>query len=161
MNCNRIKGLISSYIDGELNQALQKEIKQHLNTCDQCRQLEAELRRMVIEPLKKSEKLKIPHEAWDQVRAYIEKRRAKRRLPDLSSIFIFPLPIRRPAFALAAFAVILIIGILLTRLPFIRQIPVNTYLEEQAEYLIYLSGEAEEFYTDEIDFGTAIERYFL
>ena len=50
MNCEKIKNLLMEYIDGELDRALEKEIKGHLAACDKCRQAEEALMNAVIEP---------------------------------------------------------------------------------------------------------------
>jgi mycothiol system anti-sigma-R factor len=37
MDCNEIRQLLDAYLDGELEEALQPEVKKHLNSCPDCR----------------------------------------------------------------------------------------------------------------------------
>jgi anti-sigma factor RsiW len=48
MKCDRCQPELSAYIDGELPSYRQEEIVAHLQSCPACRQLEAELRRVVV-----------------------------------------------------------------------------------------------------------------
>lgn len=164
MNCNKIKDLISSYIDGELSETLQKEVEQHLNTCNQCKQLEETLRRIVIEPFKKAEKTKAPEAVWHQIKTAIEEKPTKSFFPDvidrLSSSFFA----RKPVLAVVTIMVLIFIGVaLIKQVPFNSQEAVNTHLKEQMQFLSYLESDERISYSDmdNVELGTAIEKYLL
>jgi len=164
MNCKEIKDLISIYIDGELNEALQKEVKQHLNTCDQCKQLEEALREIVIKPFKKAEKIKAPEAVWHQVKTTIEEKPTKCFLHDVIDKLLSSFFIRKPAFAVVTIMVLIFMGAALIKwVPFDSQEAVNTYLEEQIQFLSYLESDERIDYSDmdDVELGTTIEEYLL
>ena len=122
MNCERIKDLIKTdYIDNEINQALKKEVKRHLDACADCRQFEKTLRQAVIEPFKKEEKVQPPEFLWSRIKERIEREQEEQKgegffvglKNKLEAIFSIP----KPAFALATIMVIILMVAVFRRLP--------------------------------------------
>lgn len=164
MNCNKIKDLISSYIDGELNEKLQKEVEQHLNTCNQCKQLEETLRRIVIEPFKKAEKTEVPEAVWHHIKTAIEEKPTKSFLPDVIDRLSSPFFNRKPVLVVVTIMVLIFIGVALIKgVPFNSQKAVNTHLKEQMQFLSYLESDEGIGYSDmdNVELGTTIEEYLL
>lgn len=164
MNCKEIKDLISSYIDGDLNEELQKEVKHHLTTCNQCKQLEVSLSRLVIKPLKKAEKIKAPEAVWYQIKTVIEEKPKKGFLPYVIDSLFSSFLARKPVFAVVTIMVLILIGVaLIERVPFNGKEAVNTYLEEQIQFISYLEGDERISYSDidDVELGTTIEKYLL
>jgi len=48
MDCNQVEELISSYIEHELPDKLQREISQHLKNCQQCRKLKEKVEELIF-----------------------------------------------------------------------------------------------------------------
>lgn len=63
MNHQKIKELISSYNDGELNQEQKKKVEKHLEDCPECRK-ELEEMRKFEEVMSQMELKKPPGEVW-------------------------------------------------------------------------------------------------
>ena len=160
MDCKETKGLIISYIDGELNAKLREEIRLHLNSCSRCGRLEERLRQDAVEPFRGAARVKAPEELWQRIKAVIETQPEKRPLADLAGLLFLPLRRRKPAFALATLMAVLIITVVFTRMSIN---PVDDYLAQQIQFISQLSGngEASEFGIDDIKLGTSIEKYFL
>lgn len=164
MNCKRIKELLmTDYIDGEMSAELQKQLKQHLNSCDKCRQFEETLQKTVVEPFKKAQEFKPPEAVWDRIRTAITAQetqtepfleRLRNRLFD---VFYVP----KPVFAAVAVMTVILItaAVIFIKLPFDNQKMASAYLHEQIQFLSYLDLDYAN--TDDIDLGTSIEEYFL
>ncbi len=164
MICEEIRNLIGDYIDGELDGDRLREVKEHLGACAACKKFEETLRRAAIAPFKTAERLKAPDEIWFNVRSAIEARQTRRLHPSLLlNKLVAPFLIRRKsALALAAVAVVLLLAVFVLRGPFTTQNIVNSYLEEQAKFLSYLTAEdGSSSYFNDIDLGTTIEKYLL
>jgi len=154
MGCKRIRDLLSEYIDGELDSRLSAEIKQHLLSCDGCRQIHEAILESSVNPLMGSEKLKAPKHLWGQIRDSIEETEIKRAL--------LPLFAHKPAFSLVTAAVIILIAIVAIKLPGKEANTVASYMEDQLEFFKYLAdenGAGQD--ADMIDIGTDIEKYLL
>ena len=77
MNHQKIKELISSYTDGELNQELKKKIEKHLESCPECRK-ELEEMRKFEEVMSQMELKKPPGEVWKRYWASVYNRLERR-----------------------------------------------------------------------------------
>ena len=68
MRCRKIQELLKTdYLDGEVSQKQEQEIKEHLARCPKCRQLEEELqsqRRL----FQKAKQQKVPERVWHNIR---------------------------------------------------------------------------------------------
>ncbi len=164
MNCKRIKELLmTDYIDGEMSAESQKQLKQHLNSCDKCRQFEETLQKTVVEPFKKAQEFKPPEAVWDRIRTAITAQETQtesflERLRNrLFRVFYIP----RPVFAAAAIMTVILItaAVIFTKLVFDNQKIASAYLHEQIQFLSYLDAGYSN--GNGIDLGTCIEEYFL
>ena len=164
MNCEKVRDLITAYIDGELNEALQKEVELHISMCKSCKQFEETLRRVVVAPLRRGKRAEVPEYIWHKVRDSIEKkRRVKLNVPELIKEFPEFFRFRMPKPALVTVTAVLLLAVTFAGLHFRTQHQINTYIEEQVDFFYYLASEGEVDYLniDEIDLGTAIENYLL
>jgi len=152
MNCKKVKELLmTDYVDGELRSDIQQKIKQHLASCSDCRRLEESLQKKAIEPFRNAQKVQAPDIVWEGIKEAIA-------TPQEAPVFI----IRRPAFALAAVAMLIFLTTIFVRPFFISPGPVTEYIEEQAEFFAYLDNAASGIVNGEDEgLGTAIEEYFL
>jgi len=73
MNHQKIKELISSYHDGELNQEQKKSVEEHLEDCPECRK-ELEEMRKFEEVMSQMELKKPPGEVWKRYWASVYNR---------------------------------------------------------------------------------------
>ena len=154
MKCVRVKDLLAEYVDGELDRPLQEDVRQHLDACAKCRQAQEVLISAVIEPLEKAGKAKVPDEIWGRVRNRIEEQEEAR------PVFFRQ---RRPAAAIAAALAVILIAVIFTRPPSDGTDAIDAYMEEQLEFLSYLTDDTEAGYTgiETGDLGTTIEEYLL
>ena len=77
MNHQKIKELISSYNDGELNQEQKKKVEKHLEDCPECRK-ELEEMRKFEEVMSQMELKKPPEEVWKRYWASVYNRLERR-----------------------------------------------------------------------------------
>ena len=167
MKCEQIKELIiTNYIDGEISTSIQNEIKTHLITCSDCRQFEQAIRLSAIEPLKNAKREKVPEEVWHKIKKVIEKKDEKVTLKDIVYNLRTFIRARRPALALATVTTVILIVLIIQKMPFEKPSALNTYLEEQVEFLANLNGangNGENGSSDIVysGLGTDIEKYFL
>ena len=77
MNHQKIKELISSYNDGELNQEQKKKVEKHLEDCPECRK-ELEEMRKFEEVMSQMELKKPPGEVWKRYWASVYNRLERR-----------------------------------------------------------------------------------
>ena len=165
MDCNKIKELIGDYIDGEISTAQQDEISSHLKICPSCKRIEQSLRRAVIEPLRKAKKVEAPDRIWYQIKDTLEEKESRGYLPYLITEWINRLKIRKPALVPAS---VMVIAVLLFTVIFFRKAPtteyiLNTYIEEQMQFIWQLAENGEESYfdIDDVNLDTSIENYLL
>ena len=163
MKCEEIKNFIIAYIDGEISEALGNDIAKHLKVCSSCREKEQSLRCTVIEPLNKAEKVEAPERIWYQVRNTIINKKEKRLLARTAMEWLGYLRIRKPGLVPLAVTIILFITVFLFRNTIITQKALESYIEEQTQFLSQLAENGEESYLgiEDINLGTSIEKYFL
>ena len=158
MSCEKIKDLIlSDYSDGRISEKLEKQITEHLNSCENCREFAQAVKKTAIEPFRKAEKIKAPDYLLSRIKDKItsqEQRPALGGLLDNLRIVFQP----RPAFTLATVAAVVILVLVITTSDLYNGNGVNEYLSEHMDSL-YPSDEEAGYL--EIDFGTDIEKYFL
>jgi predicted anti-sigma-YlaC factor YlaD len=172
MNCEEVRELLlTDYIDGQIREDLHMRIHQHLNTCSKCRAFQQDLIQRVVEPFKKAEKPKVPTELWYSVKKAITGQRQRKGLlvDFLVNLQIF-VQARKPAFAFVSVVAVVLLVVALTQLSFNKQDVVNTYLEEQIDFLVYLSASSDvddlgidylNLGISYIDLGTSIEKYLM
>jgi len=109
MKCEKIQGLLKTdFLDGELDKKLKSYIQNHIDSCDSCKTLWANLYQKTVAPFKNLKEIKPPESVWSR----IEKETLagakepfslldwlKDKLPPL---FYFP----KPAYAFAAMVLI-------------------------------------------------------
>lgn len=165
MNCKKIKELImTDYVDGEANSSLQRDIKEHLASCKDCRQFERTLQRTAIEPFKNAQKIQPPDIVWDRIKEAVGIKGPRREgiLVDLKERMAAIFVVRRPAVSLAAAMILILLATIFTRPFFISPDPMADYVEDQVVFLSYLDTDTAGFFNGEgMDLGTAIEEYFL
>ena len=163
MDCEKAKRLLMEYIDGELEGALRDELEGHLRSCHGCNEAKEMLLASSVAPFRNAQRLKAPEHLWRAIREAIEGRTPRRSVLDGAlERFLAPLRARRPALALATAVAILLAAI--TFLPSLTERPATlaTYMEEQAEFFIYLADEnGGSSVADLTTIGTDIEEYLL
>ena len=165
MDCKRIRDLlITDYGDGEANEKVAQEVRQHLSACDSCRHFERQLQRAAVEPLRGIGEMQPPEALWHRISGAIAAERQARsffaRFAEAMRTFGI---IRRPAFAVATALVVILVAVTFARLPLRSQNTTAAYLQEQAAFLSSLdTGNADGFIgADDVTFGTVLEKYFL
>ena len=157
---------MTDYVDGEANSILQREIKEHLASCKDCRQFEKALQRKAVEPFKNAQKIQPPDIVWDTIKKAIDRKAPQRQdiLADLKERLAAIFTVTRPAFSLAAVAILILLAIIFAR-PFFNSYsygPVADYVEDHVGFFAYLDTDTAGFFNGEdMDLGTAIEEYFL
>ena len=163
MNCKKIRDFImTDYADSELNKSLDKQIRQHLDTCASCRQFENSLKQSAINPLRKRVEVKPPDYLWYRIKDKIESRKLKSifisTFENICSVFSF----RKPVLAVTTIVLVFLITVLYIQLPVNNGSDVSGYLGEQVEFLAYLDyDQVEGLNGNGLDFGTTIEEYFM
>ncbi|MBN2121186.1 MAG: zf-HC2 domain-containing protein [Candidatus Omnitrophica bacterium] len=163
MYCKKIHALINSYIDGELPGKLKEEIRLHLESCPGCKQLEQDLRALVIKPLKESSLKEPPADLWFKIKAAIEKPGPLTSFVDqiIAGINIV-FPLRKPVLAFAATVLITVIAIVLAiGIPYNSRETTAMDLAEQAEFIYSLDDAASVYSGNGFGLGTAIEEFLL
>jgi anti-sigma factor RsiW len=166
MECKRIQELIiTDYADGELDQARTAEVERHLAVCARCREFREAAERTVVGPLKAMRPLTPPERVWEKIREEITRTPTPRAVPAfaiLKSKLRGAFVIRRPALAVAAMAIALIITIVSTRLPLNGTEAISLYLEDQMQFLSSLDASDTRIAdANGFDLDTGIEEYLL
>ncbi len=160
MRCSKIRELVlTDYTDGELNERTRVEVEAHMRTCENCRRFEARLKSRVSDPLRKAQRLEPPEYLWSRIKGAIEERAKENPLTALKERLESVLVVRRPALALASLAVILIAAVFFTG-TFIERSRLNSYIEEQVDFLETLNNGNGNGYTYD-DIGIPMEDLFL
>ncbi len=155
---------MTDYIDGEISKELKEEVEKHLNICDNCRQLQQDLQGISGDLFKKIKQIKVSALVWTRIKNFVgkERKQSKGIFVGLINYLRPDFFIRKPVFSMAVFLTIVFLGIIFTRLPVSNQKIANSYLKEQVDFFVYLDADGTEFSdTENIDFGTSIEEYFL
>ncbi|MGB2629863.1 MAG: zf-HC2 domain-containing protein [Candidatus Omnitrophota bacterium] len=163
MKCDKVKKMLYDYIDGELDQKDRREVEGHLGACAKCRKFEENLRKLAVEPFEKAEKAVPPERIWSSIKEAIAQEAERKSFLETTKegfVAVFTRP--RLAFATAGVATLVACLLILVNIYLKREDPVNSFLAEQAEFLVAL-GENGENGTGigDMDFGTDIEKYLL
>lgn len=163
MNCKQIQELIlTDYVDGQLTKELASQIETHIASCGNCKQFLQNVASITVEPLKNIETLQPPEEIWSYVKTHtLQNKKDGMHLKIFNGLLdIFHMPqMPKVAFAAALAGVILVVSVFFFQTPPASQNGISEYLEEQAEYLIYLSDGDSQDDLDvyDTDFNTVIE----
>jgi anti-sigma factor RsiW len=163
MKCNKIKILIHDYVDGELDDNRRKTVEEHLKSCTECKKFEETVRGAAVAPFEKSVRVEPSPEVWNSIKGAIaEESERKGFLQTIKESFEAFFGERKVAFAALSTVVIIVCFLILANIYMKREDPVNTFLNDQMNFLVALemNGESENGFTD-IDFGTDIEKYLL
>ena len=151
------------YVDGELDEAAQGRVKSHLNTCQQCKRLEEELRHLAIEPLNNAKKAEAPEKIWHNIRNSIEGQRVT-SLSDLIGGWLVSLRARTPVIAFATAAAVILMAVSIMRFSYIGKSEMGTYLKEGSDFMSSLAVNNDEEASSDIEtanLNTTIEKYLL
>ena len=76
MKCEKAMGLISEYIDGNLDHRHVDSLKQHLDRCVECRSVQADFQK-IVEEAQDLETLDPPESGWAEIQRELENSRQK------------------------------------------------------------------------------------
>ena len=151
---------MTDYVDGELSEKMRIKILNHLTACNRCKQLEKTLQEEAVRPFKAAEKQHPPAFLWEKIKDRITEDR--QTLPERIDVILarrLSNLLKTPKFAFATSAIVIMILVLILAVRFL--LPGNgnldTYVAEQAEFMMGLDS-------DEADFNgldTSIEEYLL
>ena len=128
MNCKKARELIlSDYTDGECGAKAAHEVRKHLEGCENCRALEKAVKTSVIY-LGAAEKAEPPAFLWEKIKSNILNE--KMRVPER-----FFIRLLKPAFALPAAALALLVLVLMKNIPHDLNGKIGSYLAEQGEFM--------------------------
>lgn len=155
MTCERVQELLlTDYIDGQLSAEVLREVEEHLDACERCRNFRDDVRRRITAPLKSFEKQSPPEGVWLNIKSAIfEEEQLKEHrfdwLRERLSTLIKPVPV----FAIATATAVVLVALFVAA-------PWNARYQapERASMLSATGGAG---LGENSNFGTAIERYFL
>jgi len=141
MNCKNAQDLIlGEYIDGNIGSELQKELKNHIAACAECRELEAAIIQNAVRPFRQAEKAKAPQAIWEGIKDRIQKEYAPKSPVDvffgLREALGYLFYVRKPAFAIATAAAIVIAVMVFLKSP----TQADVYLNDQAAFMAGLGN---------------------
>ena len=141
MNCKKIqKFILTDYTDGELDKALKEKIALHIDSCASCRQLETELKKQVIDPLRKTENVEAPEALWDRIKEFIEVPEREKVGLNIQEFLDGLFAARKPVLAVISLLVVLLVGAIFTRSYLTEQNAMNVYKQDQLEFLESLTN---------------------
>lgn len=160
MRCKKIQHfLMTDYLDGEISQALSRDIEQHLKGCNRCRVFLKELK-SVQAPFKNVESIAPPTYVWQRIREKIIAEPILQAPPIVDRLgHWLKLPLlHKPQLAVATLALILVFIFIFSHLPFQSYEPTEAFTDEEKSVMFVFNGNGATF----IDyFGTELEEYFL
>jgi anti-sigma factor RsiW len=162
MKCKKIKGLLAGgYIDGELSEETERMVRGHLESCARCREYLRALRVGAVAPFSDALRVPVPDGTWPNIeKAVRETARETEESLRVRSGDGFA-RYRRPVWA-AAMAVIIMVTALWTYERWRSTQRVNSYIEEQVEFLSSLrQSDNGDVSTDDDSFESVVERYLL
>jgi len=162
--CKKIQELIiTDYLDDELDMINRQQIEQHLRNCPACQKVLWGALAAAKQPFENQQYLEPPESVWTAIREQIapEKKYEEPALANIKYTLRNVLFTRRAALAMIAaiFTIIIAIGIL--KHPAEKNGSLEAYFEEQLASYIYLQNANADFSGGPVDFGTALEKYFL
>jgi len=146
MKCERIQELLlTDHMDGELSDALRRQVNEHVRSCAACGEFARAAARISASPLKAAGKEEPPSYIWHRVKERIASHEGSRAgiMQDIAEFIrrvLAPLMrIPRPAIVFAAAAMV-IIAIFVAR-PILRDRAADAYLNEQMSFMAGLGTE--------------------
>lgn len=145
MNCKKARELfLTDFTDMQLKITTRKRLQEHLDNCPGCRVFYGSFRNKAVEPFKKTERMAPPDYIWERIKEEIqteEKTHRESVLDYLKSVLkpVFNIP--KSVFATMA-AAVFAIAVTTTAASFNARIQLNSYLEEQNEFLDSLDSHA-------------------
>ncbi len=166
MKCKKVKELIlTDYLDEQLNEDQKKNIEEHLSSCGVCREYELAARKTVIEPFNNVEKQNPPEAAWHKIKEQIKEENRQGLINPFADLirrinpFAYAL---KPALAVVTIIIIIFVATAIIKLPSENSEVVEVDPDNQIECMNYLLGVFDQdSLTENNDFGTSIEEYFL
>lgn len=159
MRCKKIKELLfSAYHDKELSPERNREVEEHLAGCPECRALSEKIRKLAIDPFRKAKSPEISKDIWRKIRATIELEKSPRLRKRVLSNIRQSLFNRKPVFALATAAVLLVV--LVVANPHRRRMNGELFHFMEEQFLFFDSLAEGSGYFHE-DLGIPGEEFFL
>jgi len=160
MNCKNIQELIiTDYIDSQLSKKTRQKVEEHLKTCKNCKKFEKILLKSAIQPFKKVKKHIPPEKIWIEIQKLLVKE--KKYIFNISHKFKNFLQIKKLAFTTATVAALFITIFIFINLTLNNTQEINSYLQEQGEFLSKLKSGEKNFYQDEYFLNTSIEKFLF
>jgi len=164
MNCKNIQKLIiTDYIDNELDAKSQQNIEQHLSVCKACREFAETVRDTVKQPFEHEQYIQPPRSLWHAISERIvpEQVYEESLLTNIQHNLVHRLFTRRMTLAMvtALFALVITVGIFQRSAN--RKAMLEAYFTEQAAHYSYLQNANGDYNGYRVNFGTALEEYFL
>jgi len=162
MQCRKIQELLKTdYLDGEVNQKQEQEIKEHLGRCPKCRQLEEELQSQRA-LFQKAKQLEAPEGVWHNIRDAIIREGLNEE--ESLSVGVFErlrnyLFAPKPAFVLATTLAVAIFFAFLAGVFIQKKQSLSKENIPETEMAVYSLSSANDISLYEL--GTDIEEYFL
>jgi anti-sigma factor RsiW len=162
MLCRKIQELLKTdYLDGEVSQKQEQDIKKHLTRCPQCRRLEEELQSQRA-LFQKAERQKVPERVWHNIRDAIireglnqEKSLSAGVFTRLKNYLFVP----KPAFVLATTLAVAIFFAFLAGVFIQKKQSLSKENMPETDIAVYSLSSASDAPLYEL--GTDIEKYFL
>lgn len=143
MRCDRARELIlTDFLDGELKPDTKRELAEHLDLCSECRSFEKSARERAVSPFRRSGMKAPPGSTWEYIKESIAEEERLRRYRKA------PIPV----YAATVIVSLLLVAAAVTRFYPFKGDPLNDYISEQAEFLVFLGANGVEYpdgyYTD-------------
>lgn len=146
MRCERVQELIlTDYIDGELDENIRSQVREHILACPECHSLELAVSENAVYPFASSARVEPPAYILERVKERIASEEAGRVgvLEDarrmIARAFSSVMNIPKPVVVLAATTMV-IIAIMIAR-PLTDRPVVSDYLSEQASFIANLDAD--------------------
>jgi len=160
MKCDKVKELLTTdYIDGELNGATEKLVKQHLESCVSCRVFEAAVQKSAVKPLKAAAQKEPPAYVWERIKQAVYEEKSsgvfsglKERLGEL-----FAAPRLRLVAVTVAMVVIVFAFVGYQR--YADQRALDMYIDEQVSFLSDLSNGSINGGEDYLEMGDELDNF--
>ena len=166
MKCDKIRELLlTDYLDGEADAGVCRLIDAHLTECAFCREYAEMAKSAVHEAFETSERLEVPPQVWENVRARISSIAPRQCIADRFRRLIESLTMDtiRPVIAAAMMvAMVLSVNLVLRRGTPGHPAAADSVMNGQvAEGLLLLAQSGEDTDVSAFDFGTGFEDFFL
>ncbi len=166
MKCKKVKELIlTDYLDGQANEEQKKNIEKHLSNCELCREYVLAVRKTAFNPFINAERQNPPEAVWHKIKEQIKDEQLQGLTMPFADLvrriksFAFA---PKPALAFATIVIVIFVAVIIMKLPSENSEVVKVDTEKQIECMNYLLGVFDQdSMTENNDFGTSIEEYFL